>query len=742
MRSIVVLLVMLLIARCVPAQDAGERQSIAAGKVVTYAPKPNYGLTAKGDTDATDLTDGKLTTRENQAIWFDAGCVGWSYGGRCNLSVDLEQVQAVDEVTIRMLGGWRLPLWAELLVSDDGQTYYKVDEYSVFNPGDREKFAIPRHEQENFVFPLTFRNLQTRARHVGFRMYMTGLSCAEELYVYAGDHDPATVAFTDEQQTDFTVTGATPYFHKPVLYFSTNVNTPNSIGLIKAEGVTAETGTCIVDLPGGLDFVGGSIGGTKLTEVQTSQVEGYTRYEFPVELKGDSKVFGRVYLTGDWAEGRTGALRYQLKWAGGESPLTLQPVEAIVIPDAPQPERLMTTLSWWGLAATKEWPGAIEAFRTIGFNTASTFARHMSQDDAELWAFRDEIAAAGFKMLNIDSPIHVMMSSHKDDPEWKCQLADGKVSTRLCPSYRGPYWEEELQRVAAENARLKPDYWFPDIEVWNWQGPVDAEKCTRCQADFARSGCATWEEWKLQKGYEMWTALATAARDAVKTAGGPEVILGVYDWTPQHDYQFTWPFMRMYPEYLQTSQPSTYTPLYPYHIALAGDEARADAVKLGRNVVMPWLTPGDAGMFSGEAFYRALLEQFFNGAIGTNFWSSRVWDSEILQGYARAVKVVAPVEDIIADGTVVADKLNSDSDLLRLSGIEHEGDLIFLLGNYYEDDLGTVRVRLPLEPGSYEIIDLASGEIIAKLDRPPYVLTLQWGTRGIGAFWARQTAVG
>jgi hypothetical protein len=240
----------------------------------------------------------------------------------------------------------------------------------------------------------------------------------------------------------------------------------------------------------------------------------------------------------------------------------------------------------------------------------------------------------------------------------------------------------------------------------------------------------------------MWTALATAARDAVKTAGGPEVILGVYDWTPQHDYQFTWPFMRMYPEYLQTSQPSTYTPLYPYHIALAGDEARADAVKLGRNVVMPWLTPGDAGMFSGEAFYRALLEQFFNGAIGTNFWSSRVWDSEILQGYARAVKVVAPVEDIIADGTVVADKLNSDSDLLRLSGIEHEGDLIFLLGNYYEDDLGTVRVRLPLEPGSYEIIDLASGEIIAKLDRPPYVLTLQWGTRGIGAFWARQTAVG
>ena len=53
-----------------------------------------------------------------------------------------------------------------------------------------------------------------------------------------------------------------------------------------------------------------------------------------------------------------------------------------------------------------------------------------------------------------------------------------------------------------------------------------------------------------------------------------------------------------------------------------------------------------------------------------------------------------------------------------------------------------MHVRLPLAPGSYEIIDLASGEVVTRLDRSPYVLTLKWGTRGVGAFWARQTAAG
>ncbi len=731
-----IMLVAITVGSCC-AQEATEPVNLALGKIVSYAPAPSYRLTVRDDTDVTDLTDGQLTTRDDAKIWFDRTCVGWSYAGRCNLSVDLEAVQPISEVSIRMLGGGRLPLWAELLVSDDGDRYYKIAEYSVFAPGDREKFGIPRHQDESFIFPLTFSSLQTRGRYVGLRMYMTGLSCAEELYVRSGSHDPDSVSFSSEQLTDFTVTGAAAYFHKPVLYFSTNINTPNPLGIVKSDGLEAAEGTCIIDLPEGLSFVGGSIDGTALADIEAQSIHGYVRYEIPVEIRESGKVFGRVYINGNWPEGKQGAVRYQLKYQGGQSPVIEQPIQAIAIANSPAPKRLMTTLGWWGLSASKVWPEALAAFKTIGFNTASTFARWMDPEDEELWEFRDKVAAEGFKMLNIDSPLHVMMNKHRDSNEWKCQLADGTASTGLCPSYRGEYWQEELQRIAEENARLRPDYWFPDIEVWNWRGPIDAEKCTRCQNDFAESGLATWEEWKLQKGYEMWSEMARTVREAVAAAGGPRVELGVYAWTPQHDYQYTWPAKRMYPEWLDNAQSSTYTPLYPYHIALVGDEARRDALLLGKNDCMPWISPGDAGVFSGESFHRALLEQFFNGARGTNFWSSRVWDADILEGYARAVKVVAPVEDIIVDGRIVADDVNCDSERLRISAIARDKDLIFLLGNYYEDDLGTIQVRLPLESGAYEVIDLASGKIMANLKARPYVLKVDWGTRGVGAFWAR-----
>ncbi len=737
-RVLIIIVILALAATVTFAQEPQHAQNIAFGKIVTYAPLPNYGLTAKGGTDATDLTNGELSKRDDAKLWFDSTCVGWSYGGRVNLSIDLEEIHAISEVTIRLMAGaGRNPLWVELLVSDDGTTYYKVDEYSVFNAGDRDRFGIPRYGQEAEILPLRFTNLNTRGRYVGVRMYTTGLSCAEEIYVTAGTHDANAVKFAEEHLTDFSVTTPEMHFHKPLQYVSMNINTPVPIGLTLPEGYPTQAGTCIMELPAGLRMIGGSLGGTPITDLSPIELAAGLRYEIPVELKTTTKTFGRVYIAGNWPEGRQGTIRYKLIWQDGESPMVTQPVQAITIPTAPRPKRLMTTLGWWTLSATKEWPESLEAFATIGFNTASTFAVWMPEDDAELWAFRDEVKKQGFKMLNIDSPIHRMMTVHRDNTEWQCQLEDDKTSSRFCPSYRGDMWDEEMDRIASQNARLKPDYWFPDIEVWNWRGPVDAENCTRCKADFKASGAESWKEWKLGKGFEMWAEMATRVRDAVREAGGPEIEFGVYDWRPGSNYQFTWPMGDMYPDLIQNAQCSTYTPLYPENIVLIGDETREDALRLGSNDCMPWTTPGDAGVFSGEAMYRSLLEQFFNGARGTNFWSGRVWDGDMLQGYARAVKVVTPVEDIVVDGVIAADRVRSDTESLRISAIARGKDLIFLLGNYWEEDLGRVRVRLPLSDGRYEIIDLEAGNIVAQLDAAPYVFSIAWGNRGTGAYWAR-----
>jgi hypothetical protein len=76
---------------------------------------------------------------------------------------------------------------------------------------------------------------------------------------------------------------------------------------------------------------------------------------------------------------------------------------------------------------------------------------------------------------------------------------------------------------------------------------------------------------------------------------------------------------------------------------------REDRRLLKKTAVMPWLTPGDAGVFPGWAFRDSLLECFANGSRGLLFWSRRVWDTETLAAYAAAVRIVAPIEDVIGD---------------------------------------------------------------------------------------------
>ncbi|MHB8901653.1 MAG: hypothetical protein ACYC6Y_23105, partial [Thermoguttaceae bacterium] len=111
------------------------RHNLAIGRPVLFSPAPDYNLTAKGGSDANDLTDGKVTARQDRRLWFDSAGVGWSYGGRVNLAVDLGKSARIDEVAVRLLGGGAqagvsIPGWIEVFVSQDGRYYTKVAEFS------------------------------------------------------------------------------------------------------------------------------------------------------------------------------------------------------------------------------------------------------------------------------------------------------------------------------------------------------------------------------------------------------------------------------------------------------------------------------------------------------------------------------------------------------------------------------------------------------------------------------------
>jgi hypothetical protein len=688
------------------------------GKRVVFAPKPDYRLTVAGETDATDLTDGKLSSRKDNRLWFDRNCVGYSYAGRVQLAVDLDQEQPIDEVAIRFQGGSpqagiAFPGSVDALVSDDGARWYRVASYTRWREGDRAKYAIPREDGTAWVRKLRFTGLRTRGRYVGLSFYCSAVTVSDELWVLKGNHDPKSVRFDERNRVAFTVNGVQMYFHKPVLLMATNIDTPNPVGLFAGENAENTTATVELDLPAGVQLGGGhfgNVGRDAATRRPVNLTDGrYARYTFRCSTAKKKKAWGRIFLSSDWEAGREGHLRWRLQWGDREMPWMTQPIRAVRIDPAPQPKRLTVGFAWFNLESTMGWPASLTAYQTLGLNTVPLFARWVREEDqAKARAFLDECQRQGFKIMNVDSPFHHMMARHRRSPEVYCQFEDGTHGDKMCPSYRGKCYREEIERVADQTAWVKADFLSCDIELWGWRGPTDAQKCTRCRADFEKSGCKDWNEWCLRKGEEMWIDLSTAAHSR---PGMAHLDMGGYDFRPGADYQNVWPIDRLYPKYMQNTQVSTYTPLEPYHLELIGNEARTDRAKLPRSDVIPWLTPGDAGVFPGDMFRYSLLECFANGSRGLHFWSGRLWDTEMLAAYSRTIRNVAPVEHVIVDGQLLAGVTAEPA--ARLSGMRHGNEMFLLVADYWKSsEPKTVRVTVPVEV-ECRVIDLDTGRDVA-----------------------------
>jgi hypothetical protein len=162
---------------------------------------------------------------------------------------------------------------------------------------------------------------------------------------------------------------------------------------------------------------------------------------------------------------------------------------------------------------------------------------------------------------------------------------------------------------------------------------------------------------------------------------------------------------------MQNTQVSTYTPLYPYHLELIGDRVRADRAILPRSDILPWLTPGDAGMFPGDMFRYSLLECYANGARGLNFWGGKLWDTEVLAAYSRAIRNIAPVEDIIVDGELLAGATAEPA--ARISGMRRGNEMLLLVADYWKPSgAKAIQVTVPVAVES-RVVDLDTGRDVA-----------------------------
>jgi len=713
------------------AASAPQPQTdLALGKKVLFSPAPNYSATAKGDTDATDLTDGKIISKDK--IWDQTTAVGWSYPGRFNLAVDLGQQSDINEISMRFQNGGTVgtgimfPGWVEAFVSNDGQHYSKVAEFSRWNKDDFQKFGITQVKARGnaVVDTLRFQNLKTQGRFVGLRVYGSTITVSDELTVLGS---PATNVIKQISGTpsDFTVTQPQVYFNKPYLELATNIALPVPVGLTTpALGDSAVT--LQLDLPPGVTMPGGRFGFLS-NKVDVDSItpkvlsDGWKQYTIHVNnapnlSQKTAKDFGQIYLQAPgWKDGQNGELRYQFGNADWQSPMMSIPVHAVNVPAAPRLKTIMASMGWWNATASG-WPDELAAYKVLGLNTFPVFGVWMPQDPKDpQWAMLEKARQQGFFISNIDSPFYPMRANHKDEKEIYNQLADGTTGKQLCICYRGKYYQEEIQRFATSLARIKPDFTSEDIELWSG-GPTESRQCTRCQADFKASGLPTWEAWQSAKGKEMMSDLVTAARQAIKNAGGHDFQNGMYDLRPGETYQQIFNFNSLYPQLIQDSQVSTYTSLEPDDLEFIGDEARKDRAQLPHSDVMPWNTPGDAGTFSSDDFMWSLLENYTNGARGIWFWSSRMWDSEDLIAYNKVIRAIAPMEDVIAKGDLVgvgATVVGAG----RVSGMKLGSKMVLLAADYFDNSDGTLKLQLNI-PAKSALRDLITGETIGKVLLP------------------------
>ncbi len=704
---------------CVIARPQKLRQgeNLALGKPVRFGNPPNYKLTSKGDSDTLDLTDGKLAPCKDDRLWFHSASVGFSYIGLEQMAIDLEKVQPIDEVAIRFQGGAsqahiNTPVWIDVVVSDDGETWRKVASYSIFNKGDHRRFEVPPCNGKAWVHTFRFKSLKTRARHVGISFYGAGLSVSDELWVFRGKHDLRSVSTSELPVVSFCVDKPLVHFHKPTIYFATNQITPNPVGLAVPRGATPGLAKLTFDLPMGLRLLTGAYDLAEQAKTQEQIVvegEEYTRYILKKKYQKSVKPFLRLYLTGDWEPGHRGLLRYRLSTQGEPGAWHTQSIESLHVPPTPQPKRLQAGLGWFDFKETLAWPDSLGTFANLGLNNVSIFPRHHSEEDASTWNALKSFREAGYKVMVVDSPFHHLIDNANGETAFFMHTKEGQVIKKYNLSYRGPLYQNELDRLARQAALAKADYLIYDIELWGAKGPVEAKRCVDCQADFAKGGYSDWSTWMLDKGEEIATDLSSAVRAALEK----RVDLGCYDFRPGHNFSNVWPFDRLYPKQINHSQVSTYTTLEPYHIELIGDEVRKDRLQLPKSDQMPWISPGDAGSFSGEVFRYALLEAFANGARGVLFWSGRVWDTESLAAYARVIRNVGPVEDIILDGEPIA-KIRSNPKT-RIRGMRHEGSMFLLVSDYtgrLAEEM--VKITLPVQVKS-NVVDLETGRTLAQI---------------------------
>jgi len=670
------------------------RRNLARGKPYQYSAEPQYRLT-RDEGDVADLTDGRLSARRDERIWFERHCVAWHGDPGVNIVIDLGAVRAVGELAGRFLGGreqsgLRFPNQVEVAVSSDGKTYRRVGLYRKLL--DDAAFGTPAEEGEAWMHALRFKDLKARGRYVAFMLRFDGGFCAaDELFVLGADHPaeqdrlgavttrPVVFPFGPDRYTAYPLKGD---------WYGAAIETWTCIGGFNTLTDKKKKLTLLLDLPPQVTLTQTMLneryGGRPAPAPEPANVvvEGVNFRRYEIETRGLSERFWKyLFWKTDQPAGWSAPARIGARWDGGEQKPSEVTFHAVRIPRVDRPQRFHVSLDWmshtfWSRTQRQ----VLDVLAHCGFTDMPYFGHHLGKDNTLLKEALQEAAQRGFGTVYNYSPIHAVQGRKKTNPEVLCQLPGGKRG-HLCPSYRGPLLEEHLDHVG-QGFALQPGKWvFLDCEV-HWSSLEHIAECARCQE--RRQPDETIEDFAARMGREVFSLLRDRLESVRRQQGSPPFRMGSY---AVHASRTRYPVLRfkdLHPDILDFGMPSIYT----MNPSAVRQRVAADRAEMDHDAVIPWLQPGNIGEKPALALFEEALGCLLSGGLGVTYYTHKGFDAADLAAVARAVAIVNQYETLMAEGTPVA-AWDNLADGVGVCGKQRGASAIWMVACEAAEDLET-----------------------------------------------------
>ena len=687
--------------------------NLALGTKTRLIPKPNYRLTTDAG-DETDLTDGKLSSKKDDRIWFSKDAVGYYNGGNYSggnqvlIVIDLGDVKPVDRVVVRALGGtggFKYPASFEVLVSKDAKEWYSAVIQTKLQPAEagqadfRTTFYYPEEiPWQNAVMKPFWLPIHADARYLIVRVNQDQHFFTDEIAVIKAekkDKDHNSVYRTAGMVIP--LEGIYVHPRVPELAVVAGVAAPQKflIDDLREKNAPVKKAVVHMELPEGLS-VSGSTG-------KPLMKDGRKFHRFTLLLDRKLKMKTIYILSSENLSKNLPNAEVYAEYDGKTGPRCILPVKTVKLAPFKTFKKLPVCLAWMtGESVLHSWPDFLGNYRRFGFNEAGVFPRYwLRNPKTDLSSRKNEyktLTEAGFRLVMNDSAFHEMMIGKKAGHEIYCQM--DQPCRLVCPSYAGEHYKKEMDRIARCVALCKPHSVGLDIECFNHVSRAIRE-CRRCREGIAASG-KSGEEYMRDCGTRQIKDISEAVARGARQAGIPVPKLYFYGL---HDKHGLVTFSEVYPKYLSAAQPSLYIGGHPEVIHNA---VRAIYRKLGRRDIIPWLSPGCYGEFDSELVEPIVLEAFLNGAGGIWYYSFGDFADSPLDFYyhARAIAKLAPYEELLIHGKY--GEITGSNPHMFYSSVSDGKEALILIGNYFRTD-PSASVQLPFSKVS-SVKDLDTGK--------------------------------